>query len=96
MKMYLNGHVRLTKTYISLLIHIPLMKTQISLRMYIVGSESLMSAWGNSASVAIQNVSSKNSDQTTQNAQADLKLRWMHMSEGTICEVVAQLPLYQT
>ena len=30
----------------------------------------------------MQNASNKDSDQTAQNAHADLNVRWVHMSEG--------------
>ena len=45
---------------------------------------------GNFATLAIQNLTSEDSDQTT-NAQSDLNLHWEHMSEGAFSDVVAQI-----
>ena len=44
--------------------HVRLAETQISRRMHTVWSESSLSAWRNFASLAIQNASSEDSDQT--------------------------------
>ena len=46
--------------------HVPSTKTQISLRIRAVWSESSLSAWSNFASLAIQNAPSEDSDQTAQ------------------------------
>ena len=67
-------------------------KTEISLRIRAVWSQSSLSAWKNFASLTIQTTPSEDSDQTA-NAQADQNLRWAHMSEGTFSDVVAHLSL---
>ena len=61
-------------------------KTQISLRIRAVWSNSSLSAWRNFASLASQNVPGEGSDQT---AQAGLNRRWAHTPEGKFSYVVA-------
>ena len=39
----------------------------------------------------MQNASNKDSDQTAQNAHADLNVRWVHMSEGMFSNIAAQM-----
>ena len=66
------------------------MKTQISLHIYAVWSESSLFAWWNSASLTIQNAPSEDSDQTV-SAQANLNLRWAHTSKGTFSDVTVHV-----
>ena len=59
--------------------HVHPVKTQISLGICPVWSESSLSAWRKLVSLATNWVHSKDSDQDWADAQADLSLRWAHM-----------------
>ena len=65
-------------------------KTQISLHIDALWSESSSSARRNFAYLAIQKAPSEDSDQTA-HAHADLSLRLAHMAEGTFSDVAAHL-----
>ena len=67
--------------------HVRRTKTQISLRICAVRSESSLSAWRNLASLAIQNAPSEDSDQTARMR----RLIWIFA--GRTCPVVRFLPL---
>ena len=67
--------------------------TQISLRIRVIGSESSLSAWKNMASLAIQKCTSEDWSNYV-NAQTDMILRWVHMSDGTLSDVaIHTIPL---
>ena len=53
-------------------------KTQISLRIRAVWSESSLSAWRNCTSLAVQNATSEDYDQSAR-MRTDMKLRWVHI-----------------
>ena len=53
-------------------------KTRIKLSIRPVWSESLLHTWRRLGSLATHTVHSKDTDQTGQDAQADLSLRWVH------------------
>ena len=67
--------------------HVRRTKTQISLRIRTVRSESSLSAWRNLASLAIQNAPSEDSDQTARMR----RLIWIFA--GRTCPMVRFLPL---
>ena len=66
--------------------HVRLTKTQISLRIRAVWSKASLSPRRIFASLAIQ-------DAPSANAQADLNLRWSHVSEGSLPDIAAQIYL---
>ena len=55
-------------------------------------NQSSLSIRRNVSSLAIQISPNKDSDQTAR-TQADLNLRWAHMSEGTFSDVLAHMIL---
>ena len=80
--------------------HVRPMKTQINLRIRTVRLEPSSSALRNFAYMAIQYAPSEDSHQTARmrrlmwNAQADVNLRWVHVSEGTFSDFVVQILIY--
>ena len=67
--------------------HVHPTKTQINLRIHAVWSVSSLSAWRNFTLLVIQNSAQWRFWSDCANAQADLTLRWAHMTEGTFSEV---------
>ena len=65
-------------------------KTQINLRIHTVWSESLLSAWRNSASSASPKYAQWRFRSDCATAQSDLNLRWTHMSECTFPDFPVQ------
>ena len=63
-------------------------KTQFSLGIHQVGSESSLSAWRKLGSLAIHWVHSEDSDQHWADAQADLSLRWVRHEAAHIVLVL--------
>ena len=70
--------------------HVRTAKIQISLGIYPIWSEPSLSAWRKVESLATHLAHSKDSDQTAY-AQADLSLRWTHMTFCWFCHALAQI-----
>ena len=76
--------------------HVRPAKTQISLGIHPVWSESSLSAWRNLGCWATQWVHNEDSDQTGWDTQADLSLCWTHMSVCWFYHVASQMFFVQT
>ena len=72
-------------------LHVRPTKTQINLRIRAVWSESSLYAWRKLCVLGYSKCAKWIFFSNCANAQTDLKLRWTHMSEGTVSDILANL-----